>query len=261
MSGPASLHYIAFPSLHETPIPISARLRFPDAESTNLPAVLILHGSAGPSGREGGYAEALNAAGFATLEPDQWSARGLKGGSEGRPRTVMETLPDLYGARAFLAGHPRIDSSRIAVMGFSFGAVAAMLSATKAYNSRYDGGFAAHMPVYPVCWVYNAVPGYEFANLVEAPICIVTGALDQYDNDPEAAAKLVGSLAPEDRERVEFHVMPEAHHGFDMPGADFQIPDRMGNRGKGGGVVMRYNPQATARSHALAVAFFSRTLK
>src|SRR5271165_576188 len=206
MSGPADLHYIAFPSLHERPLSIAGRLSFPDAQSDNLPAVLILHGSAGPSGREGGYARALNDAGFATLEPDQWSARGLKGGAEGRPRTVAETLPDVYGARKFLASHPRIDPTRIAVMGFSFGAVASMLSATRAYNDRFAprDGFAAIMPVYPVCWIYNKLPRHEFADLVASPICIVTAALDQYDNDPAASEKLVASLSPTDRERVEY---------------------------------------------------------
>ena len=49
--------------------------------------MILLHGSAGPSEREGGYAGALNEAGIVTLEPDQWSPRGLGGGSRaGRAR-------------------------------------------------------------------------------------------------------------------------------------------------------------------------------
>jgi len=164
-----SLHYVAFPSLHEPPLTIPARLRIPDAPG-KLPAVIILHGSAGPSEREGGYAEPLNAAGFVTLEPDQWSPRGLGGGAYGRPRTIHETLPDLYGARAFLAGHPRVDASRIGVMGFSFGAVASMLAATRARNQPFLGEahFAALMPVYPVCHLYNRAPTFEFGDLVLA---------------------------------------------------------------------------------------------
>ena len=72
--------------------------------------------------------QALGEANVATLELDQWSPRGLAGGSEGRPRTVHETLPDLYGARAYLAAHPRIDAARIGAMGFSFGGVACISS-------------------------------------------------------------------------------------------------------------------------------------
>src|SRR5580704_11898547 len=134
-----SLHYVSFPSLHDTPLAIGARLRLPRAASHKHPAILILHGSAGPSLREGGYADVLNEAGFVTLEPDQWAARGLRGGADGRPKTVIETLPDVYGARAFLAAHPAVDAKRIGVIGFSFGGVAAMLAATRAQNEKYLG--------------------------------------------------------------------------------------------------------------------------
>src|SRR5690606_24825473 len=106
---------------------------------------------------------------IATLVPDLWSARGIGGGSEGRPKTVAETLPDVYGAREFLAAHPGIDGGRIGVMGFSFGGVASMLAATHAQNDRFLKGdhFKAMMPVYPVASAYNKAPGFEFGNLVD----------------------------------------------------------------------------------------------
>jgi dienelactone hydrolase len=262
MKLPASLHYVSFPSLHETPLTVAARLRVPMAEG-RFPAVILLHGSAGPSGREGGYADVLNEAGFVTLEPDQWAARGLAGGAEGRPKTVTETLPDLYGARAFLAKHPKVDASRIGVAGFSFGGVAAMLAATRRHNDEFlpGGAFAALMPVYPSTWIFNRAPGFEFGDLVEAPVLLVTGALDQYDNDPEVSAKLVAGLSEKDRAKIRIEVMADAHHGFDMPGVDVEVMDPFGNQGRGGRVIMRHNPQAAAKAHANAVAFFSGTLK
>src|ERR1700744_5188891 len=121
MRGFPSRHYVTFPSLHPQPLTIAARLMAPATEAEKSPAVILLHGSAGPSTREGSYAEALHAAGFVTLEPDLWSARGLPGGSDGRPKTVPETLPDLYGARPFVAARPDVDVARIGVIGFSFG--------------------------------------------------------------------------------------------------------------------------------------------
>jgi len=252
-----SLHYVTFPSVHEAPLTIAARLRVPDAEGPR-PAVILLHGSAGPSAREGGYAKVLNDAGFVTLEPDQWAARGLTGGAFGRPRTIHETLPDLYGARAWLAGHARVDPARIGVAGFSFGAVAAMLAATHAQNDRFLSGeqFAALMPVYPICHLYNRVPGFPFADLVDAPVLIITGALDAYDNDPEAGPKLVASLNSADAARVRCEVMADAHHAFDMPGPERKVEDPGGNRGAGGLVTMAHNPEATQRAHGLAMEFF-----
>src|SRR5579872_6781243 len=132
-----SLHYVQFPSLHEEPLAIAARLQIPDEPSAPTPAVILLHGSAGPTARESGYAANLNARGIATLEPDLWAARGLAGGAEGRPRTVAEILPDLYGARQWLKAHPKIDGDRIGAMGFSFGGVACMLAATRTHNDRF----------------------------------------------------------------------------------------------------------------------------
>lgn len=256
-----SLHYVTFPSLHAAPLTIAARLQIPEGTGPH-PAVLILHGSAGPSGREGGYAKALMAAGFATLEPDQWSPRGLAGGAEGRPRSVIETLPDVYGAQKFLASHRLIDKQRIAVMGFSFGGVASMLAATHAHNDRFapEGAFQAYMPCYPVCWLYGSREDFAFGNLVGAPVFILTAALDQYDDDPKAGEKLVASLSEADRAHVKTQAMPDCHHGFDMPGIDIVGRDPFANRGAGGSVIMRYNPSATTEAHRLAAAFFSASL-
>ena len=261
MQMAASLQYVAFPSLHDTPLNIAARMSVP-ARAGKKPAVIILHGSAGPSARETGYADALNAAGIVALEPDLWSARGIGGGSEGRPKTVIETLPDVYGARAFLAAHPEVDDTRIGVMGFSFGGVASMLVATHAQNDRFlpDGHFKAMMPVYPVASAYNRVPGFEFGNLVDAPVLMVTGELDQYDDDPEAGPKLVASLAPEDAKRIEVHVMKGAHHCFDMPGANVVVTDPVSHRGAGGEVQMLFDEEAMRKAHELAVDFFSGAL-
>ncbi|HJW42020.1 MAG TPA: dienelactone hydrolase family protein [Rhizomicrobium sp.] len=259
----STLHYVSFRSLHAPPFNIAARLRVPQDGKERHPAVLLLHGSAGPSGREGGYADVLNAAGFVTLEPDQWAARNLAGGAAGRPKTVVETLPDLRRARAFLAAHPAVDAGRIGVAGFSFGGVATMLAATAKQNEAVPASerFCAFMPVYPATWTWNRVPNFEFGDLIDAPILLMTGALDQYDNDPDTAHTLVGSLKPADRARIRVEVMADSHHGFDMPGADMVVDDPFGNRGQGGKVVMRYNPQATKIAHGLAVEFFAAALR
>ena len=258
-----ALHYTVFRSLHEVPLASAARLRVPEDGRDKHPAVILLHGSAGPSLREGGYADVLNEAGFVTLEPDQWSARGLAGGATGRPRTVIETLPDVYGAHAFLAAHPAVDAGRIGVGGFSFGGVATMLSATHKYNDGFlaNDHFKAFMPVYPATWTYNHLPNFEFGDLVDAPMLLITGALDQYDNDLEISAKLVAGLMPQDRAKIRLQVMADSHHGFDMPGPWREVSDPFGNQGKGGTVVMAYNAEATRKSHHLAVEFFSSVLK
>ena len=145
-----------------------------------VPAVVIVHGSDGVDSRGSLYAADLNDAGIATLEIDMWAARGIRG-PEGRPKGVPETLPDAYGAFKLLAAHPAIDPDRIGIMGFSWGGVVSMLTASRIYTERYLGKgarFAAHAPNYPVCSVYNRVPGYEMKELTGAPILLQTGTLD-----------------------------------------------------------------------------------
>ncbi len=165
----------------------------------------------------------------------------------------------MFAARAFLAARPQVDAARIGLMGCSFGGVATMLCATRAHNDRFLPGthFAAFMPVYPACWTYNTLPGQAFGDLVDAPLLLLTGALDEYDDDAEAGEKLALSLAPKDRARMRTHVFADAHHGFDMPGVVVVVSDPFCHRGQGGQVVMRHNPEAMAEAHRLCAAFFS----
>jgi dienelactone hydrolase len=246
--------YVAFPSLHAPPLTIAARLSGPEGAGPH-PAVIILHGADGPSGREGLYAEALNAAGFVTLEPDLRSARRL---DPGAGPGVHQTLPDLFGARRFLVDRPDVDASRIGVLGFGSGGAAALLAATRAVDQAFpeDGGFAGFLAFYPVCHRFNRAPGFEFADLVAAPILIATAALDEYDDDRDAGPALVRSLPALDRMKVRTAVFHGVRHGFDMPGPRRQVEDPAAHRGDGGTVTMEFDPEVAVRAHGLAVQIF-----
>ena len=188
---------IAFPSLHsKDPLHIPAVLKAPARIAAASPVVVIVHGSAGPDSRGPGYSSELSRAGLATLEIDMWTARGLKGGMD-RPGTIQETLPDVYGAFEWLAARPQFDPGRIGIMGFSWGGVLSMLTATRPYTERFlapGRRFAAHAPLYPCCWLYNNVPGFEFESFTGAPIFLQCGELDAYD-EPDAGEKLARSVA------------------------------------------------------------------
>jgi dienelactone hydrolase len=252
--------YVAFPSLHASPLAIAARLSCPEGAGPH-PAVIILHGAVGPSGREEGYAEALNAAGFLTLEPDLRSARGL--GASAGP-SVHQSLPDLFGARRFLVDRPEVDASRVGVLGFGAGGAAALLAATRTIDQCFsgegafpeDGCFAGFLAFYPVCHRFNRAPGFEFADLVAAPILIATAALDGYDDDPGAGPALVKSLPALDRMKVRTAVFHGVQHGFDVPGPRRQLEDSEAHRGGGGLVTMEFDEEAAVRAHGLAVQIF-----
>ncbi|HEX8435932.1 dienelactone hydrolase family protein [Archangium sp.] len=253
--------YVSFPALGSpTPLQVAGRLNLPMGTQGKVPAVLIAHGSGGVDSRGGFHAQALNEAGIATLEIDMWSARGLSGGAEGRPRAVAETLPDAYGALKYLSAHPSIDASRIGITGFSWGGVMSMLTATQKYAARAEPGqrFVAHAPFYPVCWAYNRVPSYEFGALTGSPVFLQAGEADQYDN-PDSCQGLVDSLAPADREQVVLRMYPGATHGWDRLEPAIQVTDPYSHTGQGGLVDIRPSPEVAETSRRAMVDFFRKS--
>jgi len=52
----------------------------------------------------------------------------------------LAMMVDAYRALGVLATHPRIDPARVAVMGFSKGAVAAVYSANQRFAKQFGGG-------------------------------------------------------------------------------------------------------------------------
>ena len=253
---------VTYPSLHSPTLQIPALLRMPKSAPRPAPAVVIAHGSAGPDSRGPSYARVLNAAGIATLELDMWAPRGLKGGLD-RPRSIHDTLADVFGAFRFLASDPKIDSQRIGIMGFSWGGILSMLTATKPWTGKYlapGERFAAHAPLYPVCYLYNSVPGFELGDFTGAPVFIQCGELDAYDL-PDSGERLVRSLASVAPGLVSIETHPGATHAFDRDGPEVTVTDPFAHLGKGGEVRFAPNPEAAARARAATAAFFANVFR
>jgi uncharacterized protein len=253
--------YVNFVSLDpDRPLTVCAQLRVPDELTGKVPAVVIAHGSAGIDTRGSFYAAEINKAGIATLEIDMWAARGWLGGITGRPLGVPETLPDAYGALKFLSAQPHIDPQRIGILGFSWGGVVALLCATQPYTQLFTRGalkFAAHVANYPVCWVYNQLPGYAFDSFTGAPVLIQAGDLDAYDN-PDTCTNLVESLPAAARSFISLKMYKRATHAWDRLETATAITDAYSHLGRGGEVPFVPNPEAAYESRSAAVLFFER---
>ncbi len=257
-----AISYISFESPNiqapDEPFTISGQLRMPsgsdsDELSPGIPAVVILHGSSGIDSRGSFYAEALNEAGFATLEIDMWGARGLAGGGD-RPALPTLTVPDAFSALKYLAANPVIDPDRIGVIGFSWGGVVSLLAANQAYTDQYGEGlaFAGHIAHYPVCWAYNVgIPGIIFDVLTGNPVLIQIGELDDYDEGPGPCYSLAAPF-----ENVSVTVYPEAHHAWDRLQQALTINDPFSHLSAGGEVDIVPNPGKAFQSRANAVSFF-----
>jgi dienelactone hydrolase len=252
--------YVAFATTHEPALTVAGRLNtLTDAGRT--PAVVICHGSDGVDGRGEFHAEALNAAGIATLEVDMWAARGAARGAAGRPRSPIETLPDAFAAKEFLARQPEVDPEAIGIMGFSWGGVVTLLAATGSAQ-RLNGGappFRGHVALYPVCWAYGVAPGLSLDELTGAPILIQAGDADAYD-DPDGLDQLLARLPEASRAVIRGVTHEGAGHGFDRDRPAQTIVDPFAHKGKGGPVVMAFHPEAARRAREMTVAFFQESL-
>jgi dienelactone hydrolase len=239
---------------------VSAQFRLPRSESTSpMPAVVILHSSGGVDSTGKFYAKSLNNNGIATLELDLWGARGLLGGTNDRPASPLETLPDVISALHYLVQREEIDAERIGVIGFSWGGVLSMLTATEQYMSMSGAPyrFAGHIAHYPLCWLYNNpyAPGFEFNNLTGAPVMIQTGALDDYDQE-ETCPLMVSNLTEADRDLVKLKVYKKAYHAWDRLEPELLVTDPTAHLGTGGEVLLVPNRKIAKKSRKKAVRFF-----
>jgi len=251
------ISYVQYQSLDITkpdqPLNIGGQLRVPVNGDEAMPAVVILHGSAGVDSRGALYARALNDAGIATFEIDMWGARGITDAG-GRPPLPTFTLPDAFGALDYLAKVPGIDRERIGVVGFSWGGVMSLLSADQTYTENFGKGlqFAAHVAHYPVCWAYTVdIPGIRFNDLTGAPVLIQVGSLDDYDEGGAPCENLASPFS-----EVSVKVYPNAHHGWDRLQPALTVQDPFSHLGAGGEVDIIPNPGKANQSSKRVVAFF-----
>jgi len=243
---------------------IAGQLRVPaDASSDNpVPAVVILHGSAGIDSRGTFYTKALNAHGYATLEIDMWAARSLGGALE-RPALPSLTVPDAFSALAFLSNNELIDDSKISILGFSWGGVVSMLTATSHYQTLYGANrrFSANIAHYPVCWAYTAnIPGISFSELNTDGVLIQIGELDDYDEGSQPCEDLISGLPQQEQELVKLKTYENAYHAWDRLQPAMTVQDPFSHLGQGGEVRIEANIKAATKSRSKVIKFLKRTV-
>ena len=138
----------------DKPVILAGELRLPQAQAAKFPAIVLVHGSGGVNGGADMWIHRLNQAGIATFVLDTFSGRGIV--STVQDQTQLHSLAmmvDTYKALDLLAKHPRIDASKISVIGFSKGAVASIFSASTRFQKMYgtDAKFASHIGLYTPC--------------------------------------------------------------------------------------------------------------
>lgn len=137
------------------PTRLGGELRLPSAGTAKVPAVLLVHGSGGVRTNIDLWATQIVSMGIAAFVLDSFTGRGIVTTSEDQSQLhSLAMLYDSYRTLDLLAKHRRIDAARVAIMGFSKGAVAAVYSSLARFHKVHGTPsitFAAHIGFYTPC--------------------------------------------------------------------------------------------------------------
>lgn len=185
-----------------------------------MPAVVLVHGSGGIySAMLDFWPKQFNAAGIAVLSVDSFGPRGVQSTAEDQSQVPFAAdTADAFAALRLLASHPRIDPTRIAIMGFSRGGINTWRTAVERIiaSQKLPGGlrFAAHIPTYSGgctgLFRLQVKPGV----FSRSPMLWLHGDADDYTpiGPCQDYAERIGKAGTP----VEFVKIEGARHKFDM---------------------------------------------
>jgi dienelactone hydrolase len=181
--------------------------------SGKLPVVVLMHGSSGVGATTEAWVHAFNAMGISTFVIDGFSGRGLTVvGPNQALLGRLNLIVDIYRSLEILAKHPRVDSDRIVLMGFSRGGQAALYASLDRFNKLWNKSgvqFAGYIPFYPDCSTTYATD----TEVAARPIRIFHGTPDDYN--PVASCKAYLARLQEAKRDVALTEYPDSPHGFD----------------------------------------------
>jgi len=195
-------------------VTVAGELRLPQRQG-KVPVVVLVHGSGGIGANVPFWAREFNTVGIATFVIDGMSGRGLQGvGTNQAILGRLNLIIDAYRALELLAKHPRVDTNRIALMGFSRGGQATLYASVRRFQKMWNRSgveFAAYIPFYPDC----ATTYQDDGDVGDRPIRIFHGTPDNYN--PVATCKAFVQRLKQAGRDVELTEYPNAAHGFDNP--------------------------------------------
>jgi predicted dienelactone hydrolase len=120
-------------------VEIGGELRFPANAQDHLPAIVIAHTIGGfNEANEGWFAAELRKVGFATLTYDSFASRKWPSKTAGGDARVNPSvLADAFAALKFLSAQPKIDPTKIAIVGFSLGGDVAHMTRSSAFVEKW----------------------------------------------------------------------------------------------------------------------------
>ncbi len=220
-----------------------------------FPVVVALHGCNGMRSDDGQRLNArhrdwggrLTAAGYAVLALDSFSARGAKEVCTEKVRTITPRMraDDVRAALIWLGTNPVIDAKRIALLGWSHGAMTVLWTVRPNFLVGVPTPFAA-VAYYPGCTEISKIPGWR----PSVAVTMLTGALDDWT--PPAPCRALATQSG----GIRYIEYPDAYHAFDAPNLPVRVRTGLG-RVKGGEAHVGTNPEARAASIAEVMALLA----
>ena len=197
-----------------TPATMTGELRI--AQGTGrLPLVVLMHGSGGLGPNIEAWTRTLNAMGISTFAIDGFTARGLTSVSGNQALLGrLNVILDIYRALDLLAKHPRVDTKRIALMGFSRGGQAALYASLERFHKAWNTSgtdFVAYIPFYPDC----ATTFTGDTDIGTRMVHIHHGSADDYN--PISTCKAYVERLRAAKRDAALTEYAGAHHSFDNP--------------------------------------------
>ena len=215
--------------------------------------MIALHGCAGLYAESGDltprhrdWAERWIEQGYAVLLPDSFSARGVDeicSRDQRQIRVGYERNRDLYAALEYAESQPFIRADKIALVGWSNGAMTVLAAIAAQTHARPAN--LAHLPAVAIAFYPGCKPSLERTDWLPptVPLHILIGESDDWtpaNECIELARKAEQAGAP-----IELTVYPGAFHDFDDPTMTVHIRDHVATTTSGRATIGR-DPAARA---------------
>lgn len=207
------------------------------------------------------WAREAVARGYVALVVDSLGPRGADSVCMG-PRAgvnFMRGVKDALQAADHLRKFDFVDGKRIALAGYSWGAMIGVLASSKLWGTTLSPGerFAAVVSFYPGCFTIRppADSPFEIVNAdIDRPLLVLMGEKDTETPPTDCVVRLETARAA--GAPVEWHVYPGVTHCWDCENLNgFSKVDFRGTQ-----VVYRYDSSATTDSAQRMFDFLQRTL-
>lgn len=237
---------LTFPS-EASELSLSSRLQmaiYKPAGEGPFPAVVILPSCGGLRPEILDWAKKTVAHGYVAFVVDPVTSRGQPVCVPASPSNHYRGTKDAFQALAHLRRFPFVDQERIGLLGFSWGAMVALLASSQTFADLFSPSqrYVAAVGFYPLCHVdpMQGRPAVDFVRPDhDRPALILLAGQDV--EAPAADCLSLLKAQAEKGQQVEWHIYPGATHCWDCSSLDnYSKTDFRGVR-----VTYRYNKELT----------------